>query len=191
MKNINKVISFLLYGIFSSLLCLFIYMIVFYPIEFLLTEKLLIAERIPQIISSIFLLTIVAVVALTDWKKVIKPFFAGALIVLLAAVTFFGNRFYLQKKSRSEIVPKIFQIEPKEGRRGQFVSITGKNFISEDKVGKVFLGKNETIILIWEGEKILFEQPFLSRFGWEKLYLVRSDGVESNKVNYYVKNPGE
>ena len=134
---------------------------------------------------------IVAVINFIDWRKKVKLFFAGALIILLAIVNFFGNRFYLQKKSLSEINPKIFQIEPKEGLRGQFVSITGKNFFPEGKNGKVFLGRDETNILIWEDKKVLFEQPFLNRFGQEKLYLVRSDGAESNRVNYYVKNPGE
>jgi len=190
-KKLSKVFSFVLYCVFSSLLCLFVYLAIFYPVDFLVTEKFLIAERIPQIISSIFLLIIVAVITLVNWKKLVKSFFTGALIALLAVVIFFGNRFYLQKKSRSEIGPKIFQIDPKAGLHGQFVSITGKNFISEGKVGKVFLGKDKMIILIWEDDRILFEQPFLDRFGPEKLYLVRSDGVESNKINYYVKNPGE
>lgn len=142
-------------------------------------------------ISTVFLLMIVVFITLVNWKKLIKPFFAGTLIALLAVVSFFGNRFYLQKKSQFEMRPKIFQIDPKVGIRGQFVSIIGKNFFPEGKIGKVFLGKDETNILIWEDEKILFEQPFLNRFGQEKLYLVRSDGEESNKVNYYVKNPGE
>lgn len=190
-KKLSKVFSFVLYCVFSSLLCLFVYLAIFYPVDFLVTEKFLIAERIPQIISSIFLLIIVAIITLVNWKKLVKSFFTGALIALLAVVIFFGNRFYLQKKSQSETRPKIFQIKPREGLRGQFVTITGKNFISDGKVGKVFLGKDETIILIWEGENIWFEQPFLDRFGPEKLYLVRSDGVESNKINYYVKNPGE
>lgn len=163
----------------------------FYPIEFLVTEKFFLAEKIPMTISTVFLLMIVVFITLVNWKKLIKPFFAGTLIALLAVVSFFGNRFYLQKKSQFEMRPKIFQIDPKVGIRGQFVSIIGKNFFPEGKIGKVFLGKDETNILIWEDEKILFEQPFLNRFGQEKLYLVRSDGEESNKVNYYVKNPGE
>jgi len=190
-KNTIKVFLFLLYCVFSSLLSLFIYMAVFYPTEFLLTEKLIVAERVSLIISSSFLLSIIAVIALTDWKKSVTPFFAGGLIFVLAGINFFGNKYYFQVKSRYELNPKIFQIEPKEGLRGQFVTVNGNNFVYEGKIGKVLLGKNEADILIWEEDKIMFEQPFLPRYGIEKLYIVRSDGAESNRVNYYVKNPGE
>ena len=90
-KNTIKVFLFLLYCVFSSLLSLFIYMAVFYPTEFLLTEKLIVAERVSLIISSSFLLSIIAVIALTDWKKSVTPFFAGGLIFVLAGINFFGN----------------------------------------------------------------------------------------------------
>ena len=75
-ENLIKTISFLIYIVFSSLLCLFVYMAIFYSVDFLTTEKFSIVEKIPQIISSVFLLIIVAVINFIDWRKKVKLFFA-------------------------------------------------------------------------------------------------------------------
>ena len=53
------------------------------------------------------------------------------------------------------------------------------------------LGDDVMVINTWNEEVIVEEQPVPRRFGLTELYVVRSDGVESNKVSFEIKDPGK
>ena len=80
---------------------------------------------------------------------------------------------------------------PIEGYQGESIEIVGKNFWSSGKSGKVFLGNEELVADLWDNEKIIIKQPVLGKFGKTELYLVRTDGLKSNKIYYTVKDPGK
>jgi len=88
-----------------------------------------------------------------------------------------------------EYLPKIYDISPNWGIQGQLVEIKGVNFFPAWKEGEVLFNGQEMVIMAWNEELIIAEQPVPAEFGKTTLFIVRNDGVISNKLPFEVRDP--
>jgi hypothetical protein len=176
----------------AAILSLAVYCLVFLPAEFLVTEVLLLTPRFPSALGLAFLGGLVLVFSLVNFGKVlaIKKTRWWSVVSLLA-VSFLIYGFWRHFKLEREYLPKIYSFTPKSGIQAEIVKIRGVNFFPVWKRGKVVLGDDVMVINTWNEEVIVAEQPVPRRFGLTELYVVRSDGVESNKVSFEIKDPGK
>ncbi|MBM3209530.1 hypothetical protein FJZ40_04545 [Candidatus Shapirobacteria bacterium] len=176
----------------AAILALAIYSLVFLPVEFLTTEILLITPKVSSWGGLGFLGALVLWFSLVNLGSILvaKKEWRWSLVSLLA-ISFLVYGFWRHFKLEREYWPKVYSFVPKEGIQAEIVSIRGVNFFPVWKRGKVILGAQEMVILDWNEELIVAEQPVPYQFGKVDLYVVRSDGRESNKVSYEVEDPGK
>lgn len=175
----------------SAILTLALYALIFLPLEFLITEILFVTPKISHTLSLSLLILLVIVFSLVDWTRVLRTRSYHWLLVVLVVVSGFVHGIYQRHKLAREYLPKIYRAYPTSGIQAQRVEIKGVNFFPVWKRGKVFLGGDEMVIRFWNEELIVAEQPVPSKFGQVNLFVVRSDGVISNKVPFEIKNPAE
>ena len=173
----------------AAIFALSIYNLIYLPLEFLITEIWLITPRIPSIVSSISLIILVIGFSLVNWndKLKVKSWRLFLLtFIIISGLVYFG---YRQNKLAREYLPKIYNIAPNWGIQAQLIEIRGVNFFPIWKKGKILFNGQEMIIKSWNEELIIAEQPVPAEFGKTDLFIVRSDGIISNKLPYEVRDP--
>lgn len=184
---ITKLINVFLTMIFA----LVAYTLIFLPVEYLLTEVVLLIPRFSSWWAILFLLILSAIFTFINFEKSLerKSFRFLFIILLLGSGVAYGV--YRHYKLELEYLPKIYQVTPRKGIQAAVVNISGVNFFPTWKPGKVFLGGQEMNIKSWSEEKIIAEQPVPFQFGRVDLCVVRKDGMLSNKIPYVIRNPDE
>lgn len=176
----------------AAAIALTVYILTYLPIEFLTTEILLIVPKIPSLFSLTFLLLLVIVFSLVNWGRILKIRLFAWILVGSVVLSGFCYGIYRSYKLAREYFPKIYQISPNYGIQAEIVEIKGVNFFPVWKKGRVVLGgDDEMVIKFWNEELIKAEMPVPGRFGQVELWVVRSDGVISNKVLFEIKDPGK
>jgi hypothetical protein len=176
----------------AAILALAIYSLLFLPVEFLVTEVLLITPKLSPLGSLGFLGALLLCLSLVNLGNILvtKEKWRRPLVSLLAA-SFLVYGFWRHYKLAREYLPKIYSFAPKSGIQAEIVKIKGVNFFPVWKRGKVVLGDDVMVINTWNEELIVAEQPVPRKFGLTELYVVRSDGKISNKVSFEIKDPGK
>ncbi|MBU2577701.1 IPT/TIG domain-containing protein, partial [Patescibacteria group bacterium] len=173
----------------AAIFALFVYALIYLPLEFLMTEIWLITPKIPSIVSPILLIILAGGFSLINWNDKLKV--KSWRLFLLVFIIISGSVYlgYRQNKLAREYLPKIYNISPSWGIQAQLIEIRGVNFFPIWKKGKILFNGQEMIIKSWNEELIIAEQPVPAEFGKTALFIVRSDGIISNKVPFEVRDP--
>lgn len=166
---------------------------IYLPFEFMVTEIWMITPRLSPLIGTLFLFFLVVLLSLANWQKIMaKRKTVYLFFSLILFLSLFIYQRYHQQKLILERLPKIYSISPPEwGFQASEVEIWGKNFFPAHRQGRVFIGGQKLIIEKWSDDYILTKQQVPREFGNVKLYLIREDGVMSNKVSFEIKDPDE
>lgn len=178
----------------ASYLSLSLYCLVYLPISFLITEKLMIMPVVPSWIAIAFVFVTLVLLNIIEWREKLKEkktfIFVFCFIVLNGLVYLE----YRNEKLKREYLPKIYSISPEWGIQGQIVTIKGLNFGPTWKPGGISLGKdfydkNMMAFRDWSENEIIFDQPVPKVFGNSKIFIVRFDGTISNGVDFEIRDP--
>lgn len=184
-----KKISYYFLPVFLSLSFL---ILVYTPLEFRITEIWMLIPQLGKYIPTIFLILLVLIFSLFDWEKILsKSKIYIFVLLLIFGISSFVYLNYRNDKLSLEYLPRIYKISSWWGIQGSLIKIDGVNFSSQWEKGKAFLGNEELNVKSWEEKSIIIEQPVMSRFGQFDLYIIREDGLTSNKVPFWVKDPKE
>jgi len=173
----------------AAIFALSVYSLICLPLEFLITEIWLITPKISSIVSPIILIILAGGFSLINWddKLKVKSWRLFLLVfIIISGLVYLG---YRQNKLAREYLPKIYNISPNWGIQGQLVKIKGVNFFPIWKKGKVLFNGQEMRIKSWNEELIIVEQPVPTEFGKTTLFMVRNDGIISNKLPFEVRDP--
>jgi len=173
----------------AAIFALSVYSLIYLPLEYLITEIWLITPKIPSIVSPISLIILAGGFSLINWDDRLKVKFWRLFLltfIIISGLVYLG---YRQNKLAREYLPKIYNITPNWGIQAQLIEIRGVNFFPIWKKGKVLFNSQEMIIKSWNEELIIAEQPVPAEFGKTALFIVRSDGIISNKLPYEVRDP--
>jgi len=129
--------------------------------------------------------------SLVNWGRILKIRLFAWVLVSLVVLSGFCYGIYRSHKLAREYLPKIYRISPNSGIQAEIVEIKGVNFFPIWKKGQILVGRQEMVVKFWNEELIKAEMPVPGRFGQVELWVVRSDGVISNKVPFEIKDPGE
>ena len=187
----TPLVSALINSVIAAFLTLACYILVFLPVEFLITEILLITPKIFPFANLAFLLVLAFIFSLISWNKLmrVKFFRQGLAILVVVSGLVFG--IYHHNKLAREYLPKIYRVSPSSGIQAQKIEIKGIGFFPIWKKGKVFLGDQEMRILDWNEKLIIALQPVPNKFGQTELYVIRNDGIESNRIFFEINDPGK
>ena len=175
-----------------AFLALSFLILIYTPLEFRITEVWMLIPQLGRYIPTIFLILFVLIFSLFDWGKILsKSKMYIFLPFLIFSLSCFNYLNYRHAKLALEYLPRIYKTNFWWGIQGSLIKIDGVNFSPPWEKGKVFLGDEELRVKTWEEKSIIIEQPVMSRFGKFDLYIVREDGLISNKVPFWVKDPKE
>jgi len=184
-------IEFVFNLLVTAVCSLIIYVLIYLPFEFQITEVWLIIPKIPSLITILFIISLLIFFTLIDLRKLRQSkTFLGLLVVLVLWSGFVYQNYHQEKLKRGGL-PKIYYLDKKQGFQGQIIRIKGVNLMTAGEYGKLYLGSEEMLVKSWKENLIIAEQPMPRRFGKTRLYLIRSDGVISNRMQYEIKDPGE
>jgi len=186
--KLNRLFNYFL----PAFLALSFLILIYTPLEFRITEVWMLVPQLGKYIPTIFLILLVLIFSLFDWKKILsksKMYIFVLLLIFGASCFVYLN--YRNDKLSLEYLPRIYKTSSWWGIQGSLIKIDGVNFSPTWEKGKVFLGNEELYVKSWEEKSIIIEQPVMSRFGQFDLYIVREDGLISNKVPFWVKDPKE
>lgn len=178
-----------IYLIIAAVLALVFYTLIYLPVEFLITEILLITPKISPFVGLTFLFVLVVAFSFIDWSKIMKEKSSRFVFVTMIAVSCLVYGVYRHNKLAREYLPKIYRINPNSGIQAEKIEIKGVNFHPVWKKGKVFLDSEEMVIRDWSERLIVIELPVPAKFGNVNLYVVRDDGVEGNKIPFKIEDP--
>ena len=173
----------------AAIFALSVYSLICLPLEFLITEIWLITPKISSIVSPIILIILAGGFSLINWddKLKVKSWRLFLLtFIIISGLVYLG---YRQNKLAREYLPKIYNITPNWGIQAQLIEIRGVNFFPIWKKGKILFNGQEMRIKSWNEELIIAEQPVPAEFGKTALFIVRSDGIISNKLPFEVRDP--
>lgn len=176
----------------ATTVALTVYILIYLPVEYLTTEILLMVPKIPPPYSIVILFLLLFGLSLVNWGRILKIRLFAWSLVSLVVLSGFCYGIYRSLKLDREYLPKIYKISPNSGIQAEIVEIKGINLFPVWKKGRVILGgNNEMVIKSWNEELIKAEMPVPDRFGQVQLWVVRYDGVTSNKVFFEIKDPGK
>jgi len=188
----STIISGLVNLIMATTVALTVYILIYLPVEYLTTEILLMVPKIPPPYSIVILFLLLFGLSLVNWGRILKIRLFAWSLVSLVVLSGFCYGIYRSLKLDREYLPKIYKISPNSGIQAEIVEIKGINLFPVWKKGRVILGgNNEMVIKSWNEELIKAEMPVPDRFGQVQLWVVRYDGVTSNKVFFEIKDPGK
>jgi len=188
----NRQSTFLLIltkSLISAIFTLSVYSLIYLPLEYLITEIWLVTPKIPSIVSPILLIILTGGFSLVNWddKLKVKSWRLFLLtFIIISGLVYLG---YRQNKLAREYLPKIYNITPNWGIQAQLIEVRGVNFFPIWKKGKILFNGQEMIIKSWDEKVIIAEQPVPAEFGKTTLFIIRSDGIISNKIPYDVRDP--
>jgi hypothetical protein len=165
------------------------YALIYLPFEFFITEIWLIIPKIPLLVSSVLLIFLAGGFSLINWDRILKSKFWRFSFLGLFIISSLVYLVYNQNKLAREYLPKIYNISPNWGIQGQLVEIRGINFFPIWEKGEVLFNDQEMLVRFWDEELIVAEQPVPKEFGKTTLFIVRSDGISSNKLPFEVRDP--
>lgn len=175
--------------IFSALLGLSLYFVLFLPIEYYLTEIQLSVSKVPSVINTVILFSFLLIANLFNLKNLINGRRRTVLAILFFSISFAYYGYYHQIKLSREYLPKIIKVSPTRFIQGEFIEIDGTNFGPTYNKGKVIINESEFIAKDWNDNKIIIESPVPDKFGTYYLYVKTKEGKISNQIPIEILNP--
>jgi len=187
-KEMKKNKSFLNY-LLAAISALGAFVLIYLPLEYQITENWLMASEIKPIFGLSFLLVLVFLFGLIDWSRLLKRKLIR--VIFLAFIVTCGVIYQKcrHEKLAREYLPKIYEISPDWGIQSVLVEIEGVNFLPAFRRGRIFLDGEEMIVRSWDEKLIVVEQQVPTKFGQFELYLIRADGMISNKRLFEIRDP--
>jgi len=173
----------------SAAIALSFYILLYLPIEFLLTEIFLKIPKIPPSIGTTVLISLAIVFTLVDWGERIQKKFSWVLLFLFVFVCGLVYLVYREEKLEREYLPKIYKVSPNWAIQGQIIKIQGVNFGPPFRKGIVAAGNEPMVIKSWAEKLVVVEQPVPAKFRLDRLRIIRSDNVSSNEVPFEIRDP--
>ena len=173
----------------AAIFALSVYNLIYLPLEFLMTEIWLITPKIPSMVSPVLLIILIGGLSQINWNDKLKAKSWRLFLLVFIIISGLVYLGYRQNKLAREYLPKIYNITPNWGIQAQLIEIRGVNFFPIWKKGKILFNGQEMIIKSWNEELIIAEQPVPAGFGKTTLFIVRSDGIISNKLPFEVRDP--
>lgn len=181
-------------SLFIALEAIFFYLLLIIPGEYFLTEKFLVFKYIKPAVKTYILLGVFLLTFIVHqkWKKMFsweRRFWPAIVILFVAAL--FANRAYSSFYQNLQRYPKIYSLSSDWSIVGMEIVIDGKNFGPTWKKGEVRVDDFPFLIKEWSEEKIVAVQPVPKKYFLGKIYVRKADGLESNRLPFKVRDPGE
>lgn len=175
--------------VFTALIGLSLYFILFLPLEYYLTEIQFSVSKVPPIINTGILFLFLLITNLFNFKNILNG--KGKIIIstLLISFSFIYYGYYHQIKLSREYLPKINKISPSRFIQGEIIEIDGTNFGPIYDKGKVIINEKEFIVKDWSDNKIILESSVPDKYGRFNLYIKTSKGKVSNSVPIEMYDP--
>lgn len=173
----------------SAALTMSVYIFIFLPIDFCLTDVFMVTPKFPPFAGILFLIIFITLFSFIGWQKIFKK--KGAYILVLF-VFFLSGIFFLEyrdKKRSLEYLPKIYKINNKWGIQGMIIRINGVNLFPAWKKGQVIIGDNTLNIISWDEKEITGEISVPTNFGLKELTVARDDNLISNSLPFEFRDP--
>lgn len=177
--------------IFSALLGLSLYFLLFLSLEYYLTEIQISVSRVHPLIHTGVLFLFLLIANLFNLKKIINRKEKTIIAILFFLTSFVYYGYYLQIKRSREYLPKIIHVHPVRFIQGEIIEINGSNFGPIFDKGKVFVNETEFITQDWSNNKIIIEAPVPDKFGHFYLYVKTNNGKVSNYIPVETYNPDD
>lgn len=175
--------------IFTALLGLCFYFVLFLPIEYYLTEIQFSISKVPPVINTVILFLFLLIANLFNIKNLVNEKRKTVLVALFFLISFVCYGYYHQVKLSREYLPKIIKVSPTRFIQGEFIEIDGTNFGPTYNKGKVIINETEFIAKDWNDNKIIIESPVPDKFGTYYLYVKTKEGKISNQIPIEILNP--
>jgi len=173
----------------SSILAICFYCLFFLPLDFLLTEILMVTPKLPRLVNFSALSMFVVFFAIFHWQKFFKKRTAYFFILFFVFASGFFYLGYRKQKLALEYLPKIYRLDSKWGIQGMIVTVKGVNFGPTWEKGFVLAGENLMTIVDWSENRVVAEVAVPTKFGIAPLVIIRFDNLVSNSLDYEIRNP--
>jgi hypothetical protein len=184
-RFLRPIINFSLSGVFAiCFYCLF-----FLPLDFLLTEILMVTPKLPKMVNFGVLVLFIVFFVFYGWQRLLKKKNSYLFLLFFIFASGFFYLGYRKQKLALEYLPKIYSLEGKWGIQGMTVVIKGVNFGPTWKSGSVLAGETLFNNLEWSENKIKAELTVPADFGNFQLTVIRFDKILSNGFDYEVRDP--
>ncbi len=181
--------------VIPAILGLTIYLILFYPLNWLITQKLMLIPKIPKLVNTIILILFIIFFSFLNidkiWENKKKKKYFIVLIVFLAISSLILNHFYKKERNKFLSSPKIYSLSKNWGIQGEEITIKGIIFMAEGKVGEVYIDEQKALIKDWNNDMVKIKLPVPKKQKQTELYIKRADGKESNKEEFIFPDPNE
>ncbi len=171
-----------------------VYVAVMMPLEYLLTEPLLIIPEISEFYKKIFLFSLFSsIFILNFFIDRISGFFSSSIFALITIffISLAVFKIYNIHYKQLQQIPHIFDISQDWSIQGTLVKIEGKNFGYEYQPGQVMVNNTEMIIRQWSDQEIIFQQPVLDEFFDGNLMVKSFNGNLSKPIEFQIKDPDD
>jgi len=175
--------------VFTALIGLSLYFILFLPLEYYLTEIQLSVGKLDPLINTGVLFLFLLIANLFNFNNIIKGKGKIILTILFISISFIYYGYYLQIKAKREYNPKIISVFPTRFIQAELIEIDGENFGPIHNKGKVIINETEFIAKEWDDNKIVVESPVPDKFGIYYLYVKTKEGKISNQIPIEILNP--
>ena len=163
-------------------------------LEIYITEWRWIRNDLPQEwrLGVLILMLLIATLIIT--KIHIRSFKTSIILLVVSSIlllgTLYGHSQYKQYRQSFETIPKIKFLSKKWTINGSRIAIVGRNFGEPWQRGTIWLGDTEFIIVSWDDERIVAEQPVSGEHSG--VLMIRNEfGVEMAVTEFEIKDPTE
>lgn len=164
-------------------------------LEMAVTEWNYLYNSMPSIWRTWLLIVLLLSVtmALTLWQKTRKRFSLSTLglssLIFLAALI--GHQRYVQHYDWLQQFPKLKSVSATSSIQAERIEIIGRNFGHPGNEGSVRVGSLEFMIVSWNDERVVVEQPVPSRYFVDDMILTDHHGNELVIGDFAIKDPLE
>lgn len=138
-------------------------------------------------------LLFLAAITLTLYQKAQKkiPSFILFISIILFFASLVGHMKFTHYYQWLQKLPELETISTKKTIQADRVVITGKNFGSPDKKGTVSVEDLEFLIVSWNDNEVVIEQPVPNRYFVGDMVLTNYDGNKLIIEDFFIKDPSE
>lgn len=196
-NDINRIADRLsldsLWIIFSAVICLEIWLILYSTTEWLITEHWFISNSVPNQLAATMLLAVMSVAAIFTYKaRQYRKRFNGISIIIFTLLSVFflvGIKTYQNYYSNLQRIPKIKSFSKDWSIQGDKIVIEGKNFGSAERAGTVHVNEIVFSVYSWSNTRVVVEQPITQQYQVGKLKITNYHGNSAYIEPFELKDP--
>jgi len=164
---------------------------IFLWIDFYLNEVQYVMIKLSSGAKSFMLASLLILANLIPLKKIFRNlaavFLLGVFLILNVALL----PVYFDEVEARKFSPKIYEISKKSFFQSEELMIKGQNFGPLFKKGQVVANEVDFTVKDWADSLILVEVPVPPHFGPYDLKIITWEGLESNKIRVFFRDPEE